>query len=991
MWPSASPEEIEQELLIPIETALRNISGLSNIETIAGSGFGLTNIYFHAGVDMDEAYVEVVNRINQVQIQPEDAASPVIRNRGRGRAEFAIATLFLAPLEGGRPVSDREFEAAFRQVVWPALTQISGIAAIDGQQNQLEPQIHIRINAHKLVPLGITLNDIRTAVGGLRNSTVGTSNVGDTPFTLISDSRLPIEEFGSVAIGSQNNRTVFLGDVASISRGFGPRTRHYYFNGRSAFYVVIEALDGADDLAVLDGIKEEIAYLNSGPLRPRGLELHLSRDSSVRIKQAIWFVQGSVILGIIFAIAALLVFVRRPVAIALIFVTLPVSLAFACIVLYVSGRTLNVVSIAGLAISTGLVLDAAIVVVERISKLRTREEALSLSILQAFHETGPALIVATITSVVVFLPIFLMDSTEGMLFTDLALVVSATVIASLLTCFLVLPPLANRHWKVTSTELSTPPMHKFLSVVVDYYIKASERKFVALMIVVVGLALPIVMATFLLPDRDLLPKVDDTSTATVFRLSEPITHHATLDLIIKPITNKLEPYLSGAKSPKIAKYLITSPDPQTLILGVYPDNDSDLDDVYSLVSGNLFADIEIANANSEVVSMLRFAITTDDGVIIDIKGSDISALRASASSALGRVSEAFPDSPVFPMVPLSDAAPTIRFYPRTQALANANLDRTDLDAWLSMLSTGLYSGEYFDGSQRYDIFLKSHEDLDVNEIKNTQVVTPTGTTPLSSLTEAKIGLAPRILYRSDFAKTLPILAMPPDGVALSSFSDQVEDLLDIESEAGTSDNTYFTFRGDANKLAVLEAQLVENFVLAMLVLGLVVTSLFRSLKDGAIIVTSLGIALSGGILALWIAAVTLGQTFDVLSMMAFIILVGLVINNSILFLQRFNFHLEADCSREDAITLALHDRVRPIFMSTITSIFGMLPLLLSPGVGSELYRGLAAIIVGGMAFSLGGSIMFIVAAIRLTTPQDNHGVGLASVADVDGRARTYLP
>jgi multidrug efflux pump subunit AcrB len=349
-----------------------------------------------------------------------------------------------------------------------------------------------------------------------------------------------------------------------------------------------------------------------------------------------------------------------------------------------------------------------------------------------------------------------------------------------------------------------------------------------------------------------------------------------------------------------------------------------------------------------------------------LQSRDTATLLETARLGMDWVQEALPGAQVQPWPALELAQPELRVTADDQRLREAGWDRTQLGTVIRSFGDGVWVGEHFDGDRRLDVIFRAEGWDNPDDLANLPVATPaSGVVPLGELAEIERTVGPSQLRRVDRRRTVSLNITPPERMSLeetlSVLKEQVEPRLRQQLPGDGS----IRYAGSADRLETAVATMSENFLLALLVLFLLMAALFRSGKDSLLVLLCIPLATVGGVVALRILNVFAFQPLDLLTMIGFIILMGLVVNNAILLVHQTRGAEREGLHRAEAVRQALRLRLRPIFMSTLTTIFGMLPLVLNPGVGSVIYRGLATAIVGGMCVSTVFTLVLLPSLLRL--------------------------
>ena len=439
-WRAAAPEEVEAEIVEPQEKVLRGLSGVSRMVSKAQRGQGQVSIEFVVGHDLRRGLIEVLNRLNRVARYPDDANEPVIDTVGENSR--AIAWFMARPAEGNtRDIQGYKDYA--EEVVQTRLERVSGVARSEVYGGR-EREVRITFDPYKAASLGIQLLAAARLTGGNQDISGGDVNVGKRRYTLRFTGAFDAGELGELVLEWRDGLPVRLRDVADIEVALVDRKSFVLANGVHSIAVNAHREIGVNVLAVMEGLREAAQELAQGPLARAGLTLKQAYDETTYIHRSIGMVRNNLGLGIVLAIAVLWVFLRRFGATLLVAVAIPVSLFAAFLCLDFAGRTVNIISLAGLAFAVGMTLDAAIVVLENIVRLRERGMAAEEAAVMGPEQVWGALLASTATTVAIFLPIVFLEDEAGQLFADLALTIAMAVIASMLVALTVIPAASSR-------------------------------------------------------------------------------------------------------------------------------------------------------------------------------------------------------------------------------------------------------------------------------------------------------------------------------------------------------------------------------------------------------------------------------------------------------------------------------------------------------------------------------------------------------------------
>ena len=355
-------------------------------------------------------------------------------------------------------------------------------------------------------------------------------------------------------------------------------------------------------------------------------------------------------------------------------------------------------------------------------------------------------------------------------------------------------------------------------------------------------------------------------------------------------------------------------------------------------------------------------------IAVHMQTSDERVLMEAATAGQQQLNTSFPGANVQAFPPPELAEPELRIHPDDSRISEVGWNRNDIATVIRTLGNGLWLGEYFDGESRMDIIMKAEGWETPEQLATTPVMTPAGeVVPLGELVRVDRTTGPGQIRRVNGRRTVSLSLSPPENVSLETAIKQIREEVEPLLKAALPEDGTLVYGGSADALSDAIETMSSNFLMALLILFLLMAGLFRSLKDSAIVALTIPLAGVGGVIALQVLNLVSFQPMDLLTMIGFIILLGLVVNNAILLVDQTRRAERAGMSRDQAVEKALKVRLRPIFMSTFTSIFGLLPLILLPGEGSVIYRGLATAIVGGMSCSLFFTLLMLPSLLRIGT------------------------
>jgi multidrug efflux pump subunit AcrB len=440
-WRAAAPEEMEANIIEPQENVLKNTPGLTDISSFIGRGQGFINLSFAIGTDIQAAKLDVINNLSQVPPGPADAIEPQVF-AGGGRNLPGAASLLVRVLPDNPNQDLSSYQGLIEEFIQPRLARIPGVSRVD-LQGERPREVHITFDSYRAAALGIQINDIISTVSRATDSSGGFADVGRRQYTVRFVGQFEPGELNELIVGWSDQRPIYLNEVADVEIVARKQDGFTLRNGFPAYYITVEREYDANTVSILDGINEAIVELNAGPLADAQLEMDLSFDASVHIRRAISLVKTNLGMGLVLAIGVLYFLMRSRRATFLVTATVPLSLLVAFIALRMFDKSLNVISLAGLAFAVGLVMDAAIVTLENIVRCRQNGLEMKEAVATGTRQITGALFASTVTSVAIFVPVLFMEGMEGQLFQDLALTIAVAVSASFFIAITVLPVAAS--------------------------------------------------------------------------------------------------------------------------------------------------------------------------------------------------------------------------------------------------------------------------------------------------------------------------------------------------------------------------------------------------------------------------------------------------------------------------------------------------------------------------------------------------------------------
>ena len=955
-WRGASPNEIEVDILEPQEDVLRGLPGMMELFSQARRGEAEIVITFSVDMDLRRALIEVMNRLNQVPSYPADADEPRIATAGASTR--AIAWFIIRPLEGNHR-DIRGYKDFIEEVVQARFERVRGVAR-SGVFGGDDTELRIRFDPYKAAELGIAITKAATLAGSSQDVSAGFHESGKREYSLRFAGQYGVEELGGMILEWRDGLPIYLRDIATIEqRQTDPESFVLTEDGPS-IAVNVQRETGVNVLQIMQGLRQAVAELNAGPIPRAGLSLQQVHDETVYINQSIRMLRNNLGFGVVLAILVLFAFFLRFRATLIVALSIPLCLLGGFCLMYLTGRTLNVISLAGLALAMGMVLDASIVVLENIIRLRERDTDITRSCHDGTVRVWGALFASSATTVAVFLPIIYLREEAGQLFADLAQAIVAAVVVSLIYAVSVVPAAAQSY-------LRNIQIKDRYSTVWDSgtrgIMRLTDTVWRRCLWIVLLTGSAVGLAWLLLPKADYLP---DGNQNLIFAIILP-PPGASVEMVEheigKQIAAQIAPHLDGRAKPDVQRYFFVR-SKGSIFMGVVAKDDKEINALLPVVN-RFIRQIPDSIAFAKQIALFgRFA--TGRTIELHIQGSDLEALMRTASQVFGPISEKISGATVRPQPGLELAQPELRMIPDERRIAAAGWNRATVAAITRAFGDGLWIGDYFNGEKNMDIVLRA-EDWDTPEqLQAIPLATPdAGVLPLGELLDVVRTAGPEEIRRVNRSRTVTLEISPPATIALEdaliTLETEIEPLLREQLPEGGK----VLYGGAAGKLEQALSSMTGSFLLAIAILYLLMSALFRSFLDSFLVLLTLPLAAVGGVVALGLLNQVSTQNMDLLTMIGFVISLGLVVNNAILLVDRARAIERSGESRRQAVEHAIRLRLRPIVISTLTTLSGMLPLMLIPGSGTELYRGLATVIVGGLSVSTLFTLLLLPSLLRM--------------------------
>jgi len=966
VWPGSTPYEIERDVVEEQEKVLKGIPNLYEMESDSSNGRSEITLRFDIGTDIDNALLRVSNKLAEVPEYPENVDKPILNASG---AQSSPVMWIVMKTRDGNPRDPYSYRTYLENEVRQYLERVDGVSDlfIGGG---IESEMHVKVSPEKLAAYGLTIDAV---VNALRNEnaniSAGNLEVGRRDYRVrtVAEYR-STGDIENVIVLSDGQRNVKVGDLATVEFGFQKLETPMISNGHHGIAIGVRPEPNANVLELTDNVEAVINQLNEGKLKKENIYLDLVNEQRPYIRGAIALLKQNIAIGGILAVIVLLVFLRSITPTIVVSTSIPISIIGTFILMRAAGSTLNVVSLAGIAFAVGMLVDNAIVVLENIDRHRKMGKSPGDAAYDGAREVWGAVLASSLTTVAVFLPVVFLADEAGQLFRDIAIAVSCAVTLSLIVSVTVIPMFSKKLYalRMGKGDRGATGMLKgvlgrvgaMLSAafmgVLGLVMRNVVTRIAAIVMLSAGAA---IIAYLMLPKMEYLPQGNRDLIINIL-IPPPGLSFDERQKIGEGLFAFLEPYYEPDYEgyPGIRNAFFVGRQ-QALILGVVSANQARTRELIPLCRQAL-ADIPGVFAITNQAGIFQSGLGEGRTITVDISGGSIDELVGVGGAMFGMIRERIPEVQVRPVPSLDLLFPEANFIPDRERLRTVGMTARQFGVGIDVLMDGRDIGDFKqEGEKKIDLIVKTADSAiqTPEELYNALMVTPVGkSVPVSSLAKMEKTTGLTQIRHLERDRTVSLQVTPPYSITIQEAMEIIDgEIVPALREKGLLQNVDIGMSGTADRLTETRKALQWNFVLAAAIIYLLMSALFGNFVYPFVIMFTIPLASAGGLIGLKLVNIFVApQQLDILTMLGFVILIGVVVNNAILIVYQSLNNVRIDgMEYKDAIMEATRTRLRPIYMSASTSVFGMLPLVLWPGPGSELYRGLGSVVLGGLALS----------------------------------------
>lgn len=954
-YQGASASDIENNLTKVLENTLNSVEDLKDITSRSKENVSIVVLEFEYGTDIDEACNNIRDKLDLVNSSlPDGASVPVLFKFGMDDMPVLILSAKADKnLMGLNKILDDKLVTPLGRVKGVGTVSVSGAP---------EREIHVYCDPNKLEAYGLSVSGIsQTIAAENRNVPSGSIDIGAESFTLRVEKEFKDpSELLDIVVSTKDGHTVYLRDVANIIDGLEEKSQESYTDGERSAMIAIQKQSGANTVNVIKSVREKLKTIE--PTLPSDVKITTVVDSSTNILNTLDSLKETILITLLVVMLVVYVFLGRWRATFIIVLSIPISLLGSLIYLYATGNTLNIISMSALSIAIGMVVDDAIVVLENVSTHLERGEKPSEAAVHGTSEVGISVIASTLTMLCVFLPLTMVSGMAGIMFKQLGWIVSIIMIISTAAALTLVPMLCS---KMLSNKPKNGKLHraifdnveKFLNAISEGYAKIigwamGHRKTV----IFSALAIFVVVLVLLGPGvkSEYFPHSDEGRLTVSIELpvgtEQTVTGEFAKNFAARlqseiPEIQVLQYRYGQASSDNVwgsmqsnGSYIIS----MNINLGSMEDRERSSTQIADIIRKDLR---EYPEVKKGTVSEGTGGVGGAASITLEIFGYDFDETDRVAKEIQGKML----GDENFSQVVLSrdDYTPEYQVdFDRTKLALNG-LNSTTAAAAFSAAMNGSVGSYYREEGEEYNIRVIYDKKFrsSVQDIENIVVYTPAGKgvriKDLGTVVESKV---PPTIERKNRERYITVTGIVSEGHALSeavAATNSIVKATDIPTSISTE------ISGDYEDQQSMFKNLIVLMILIIILVYMVMASQFESFMSPFVIMFSVPFAFTGVILGLWATDTALG----VMAMIGIIILLGIVVKNGIVLIDYTILMRERGMSVVDASVTAARSRLRPILMTTLTTVLGMVPLAVGQGEGSELWRSLGMTVCWGLTIS----------------------------------------
>ena len=954
-YPGASAEDVENNLTKVLENSLNGVANLKDITSNSRENISVLTLEFNYGTDIEVATNDVRDKLSMVsQTLPDGASSPTI-------FKFSADDMPIMIMSATANQSVSALDKILDERVATPLARVTGVGTVS-VAGAPQREIQVYCDPNKLEAYGLSIASISSIIAAEnRNVPSGSIDIGSDTYTLrITKEFRDPSELENIVLGSVNGGVVYLRDVARVSDGLEEKSQESYTNGVRGAQIVIQKQSGYNTVNVIRGVKKELAKVERN--LPSDIKITPVVDSSDNILRTISSLKETILITFLVVMIIVYIFLGRWKGTLIVILSIPIALLASLMYLFGTGNTLNIISMSALSIAIGMVVDDAIVVLENVTTHLERGEKPKEAAVHGTAEVGISVIASTLTMLCVFLPLTMISGMAGIMFKQLGWIVSIIMIVSTTAALTLVPMLCsqlltNENKSGKLYHFIFDPVNRLLDNISRGYSKMIAWCMVHKRIVLISALVVFVAVIALYAPRmktEYFPTADQGRIQVSVELPIGTAQDVTRDLaerlyakIVEDVPEiKVLSYNFGQADSQNAfasmrnngAYLIS----MNINIGSMENRKRSTSEIADLIRSDLRLFPEI---NKSTVTEGGMGMGGRSAVQLEIYGYDFEATETAAR----KIREKMLENPNFVQVVLSrdQYTPEYEVDFDREKLALNGLTSTTAAAAVSAAMSGTVASYYREDGEEYNIRVRFAPEFrqSVEDIENIVVHNAQGrgikVRDLGAIVESKV---PPTITRKNRDRYITVTGMMARGHALSEGVEAVTALMEAEPLPA---ELSWDIGGDYEEQQSMFSDMILLMILIVILVYMVMASQFESFLGPLVIMFSIPFAFTGVALGNMIHSMAVG----VMSLIGIIILLGIVVKNGIVLIDYTILCQERGMSVRDSSVTAARSRLRPILMTTLTTVCGMLPMAWGRGEGSEMWNGLGVTVAWGLSIS----------------------------------------
>ncbi|MBF8983555.1 efflux RND transporter permease subunit [Lutibacter sp. B2] len=959
-YSGVGPEEIETLITKPIEQSVATVSKLKDLTSYSMQGSSIVVAEFEYGIDMDFAALEMREKVDLVKgALPDDASTPLV-------LKIDPNSMPIIQLGVSSNMELGKLQTLVEDEIVSHFERIDGVASVD-LSGENEKEVKIIVDQDKLSGYGLSLTQIQNILRSENlNLPGGKVKKGSKELLARTTGEFKtIEDIKNVPVLLKSGNSIQLSDISTITLGYKEKESLTRVNDKDSIGISIKKQSSANTVKVAEKVLKEVSKIQTD--YPQ-LEISIGKDQSEFINKSIKNVSKTAVAGGLLAVIVLYLFLRNIRSTFIVGTAIPVSIIATFALMYFGGLTINLISLGGLALGVGMLVDNAIVVLENIYRFKENGYSRKEAAIEGAKEVSMAVFASTLTTIAVFLPMVFVKGLTAILFRQLSFAVTFSLLASLIIAITVVPMLSSKILKVGEvkrrkhTGISLGRLLDLFSHFIDTLLKVYDKSLNFALnhkktIVFIGITI-FVSSTFLvgMVGGEFFPKEDEGMLTVNIEMPFGTTLDEA-DTMVKDIEKIVK------KLPE--KEIVTSNVASTGHFSVEASNTSSVtvklveqkqrkrstkeivNEVRNKVSSIAGADITVSEASS-----MNGGGPSSAAIEIEIKGDDLNTLKTIGKDFESIVKSVSGTSEV--ALDTKEGEPEARLTLNRKRASFYGITASHLANSLKSSVDGVKATTFKIDGDEIDVNL-SLDDTAKNSIENMKQIliqSPTGNfVPIGEIAEIEYGNAPTQIKRINQIRTVTVKSQL-NGRDLKSVTDDIQKKL---KEYSLPSGYQYNFTGEQENMKEAFSSLILALILSIILIYMILASQFESLVHPFTVMLSVPFAISGGFIGLFIT----GRSLSVPGFIGIIMLSGIVVNNAIVLVDYINQLREKGIERKEAIIKAGLSRFRPILMTTLTTVLGLLPLALGIGEGAQTQAPMATVVVGGLLLSTLLTLVFI--------------------------------